>query len=526
MFRAGLQAWTAKYAKKSLAYLAYFGVLACFLNGCARSRPTPDTVTVLIESSPTNLDLRIGTDAQSEHIGSLIFDSLVRKDAHYDVQPWLAESWDHPDPLTYVFHLHPGVHFHNGALLTARDVKWTLDSMRNGTLITAKSGAFAKIDRIGASGQDTVLVTLKKPDPFLLWNLSDGAVGIVPYGSGKSFGQHPIGTGPYTFVSAEQDKDVILARNENSWQPMPPIERIRFNVVPDPITRALELQKGSADVASNSLSPDMVQALHAHSKLIIESAPGTVVNYITFNLRDPFLREARVRQAIAYAIDRPLIIHTLWRDQAHLADSLLPPGHWARADQMQNYRYDPGEANRILDAAGYKRTADGTRFHLQMKISTSDETTRLMALVLQQQLRKVGIALEVRSFEFATFYADITKGAFSLYALRWIGGNESPDIFRYAYATEALPPHGANRGHYYSPVVDAAIADAASATTEAQQRADYVRVQQALAEDLPSLNLWYLDTVVVHTPRLGNVRPSPSGDYDFLRTATLLSGRK
>lgn len=513
MFRNELQNCMRLAAPAILCLLA--------LAGCARSRPAPRTVTVLIESSPTNLDLRIGTDAQSEHIGSLIFDSLVRKDAHYNVQPWLAQSWEHPDPLTYIFHLRSGVHFHNGAVLTARDVKWTLDSMRNGTLITAKSGAFVKVDTINALDQNTLTVTLKKPDPFLLWNLSDGAIGIVPYGSGKSFGQHPVGTGPFQFVSAEQDKDVILERSNDSWQPLPPIERIRFNVVPDPITRALELQKGSADIATNSLSPDMIHALRRNSRLVIESAPGTVVNYLTFNLRDPLLRDARVRQAIAYAINRPLIIHTLWRDQAHLADSLLPPGHWARADQAQSYAYDPAEANRILDQAGYRRGPDGTRFHLQMKISTSDETTRLMALVLQQQLRTAGIALEVRSFEFATFYADITKGAFSLYALRWIGGNESPDIFRYAYTTEALPPHGANRGHYFNAAVDAAIADAAGATSEAQQRADYVRVQQILTQDLPSLNLWYLDSIIVHTPRVTNVHPSPSGDYDFLREATV-----
>jgi peptide/nickel transport system substrate-binding protein len=155
-----------------------------------------------------------------------------------------------------------------------------------------------------------------------------------------------------------------------------------------------------------------------------------------------------------------------------------------------------------------------------MKIST-DETTRLMALVLQQQLRQIGIALDVRSYEFATFYSDITKGAFSLYALRWIGGNESPDIFRYAYTTEALPPHGANRGHYYNAGVDAAIAHASLASDNAVQHADYMKVQQILAREVPSINLWYLDNLLVHTPRLRNPHVSPSGDYDFLRQATL-----
>ena len=156
-----------------------------------------------------------------------------------------------------------------------------------------------------------------------------------------------------------------------------------------------------------------------------------------------------------------------------------------------------------------------------MKISTSSNPTRLMALVVQQQLRAVGIALEVRSYEFATFYADITKGSFSMYALRWIGGNESPDIFRYGYTTETLPPRGANRGHYQNPALEAAIADARTATTRAAERADYVKVQQILADDGPTIYLWYQDNIIVHTHRLEHIESSPSGDYDFLKTATL-----
>ncbi len=507
------------YRPRLLLLLALVAA-AVTITGCHAAPPDPHTVTMLIESSPTNLDLRIGTDAQSEHIGSLIFDSLVRKDEHYNVQPWIATGWDHPDPLTWIFHIRPNVHFQDGRTLTAADVKWTLDSMHSGAIITAKSGAFNKVDHVDAPNPATCIVHLKQPDPFLLWNLSDGAIGIVPNGSGKDFWQHPVGTGPFRFVSQQQDRDVVLERSANSWQPLPPIERIHFAVVPDAITRALELQKGSADVAINALSPDMVVALRRNSHLVIDTSPGTIVNYLSFNMRDPFLKDVRVRQAIAHAINRPLIIHALWRDQARLADSLLPPGHWARTDDIERYPYDPTAANRLLDSAGYRRGKNGVRFHLQMKIST-DETTRLLALVLQQQFREIGIALDVRSYEFATFYSDITKGAFSLYGLRWIGGNESPDIYRYAYTTEALPPHGANRGHYFNAAVDAAIARASLASDTAEQRADYVKVQQIIAREVPSINLWYLDNVLVHVRRLHNAHVSPSGDYDFLRHATL-----
>jgi peptide/nickel transport system substrate-binding protein len=329
-----------------------------------------------------------------------------------------------------------------------------------------------------------------------------------------------VGSGPFRFVSQMQDDEVVLERNENSWQPAPAIARIRFAVVPDAITRALELEKGSADVCINCLTADMVYALSKRANLQVESGPGTNLNYISFNTQDSVLRDVRVRQAIAFAMNRPLIIRSLWRGRARLAESLLPPEHWAWTGEVEQYPYDPVHANALLDAAGWKRDKDGTRFRLAMKTST-DETSRLLALILQQQLRDIGIALEVRSSEFATFYADISKGAFQMYTLRWLGGNEDPDIFRYAYDSGMFPPHGANRGRYANPSLDTLIREGGMSGDQAQRRADYVKVQQILAAQLPSINLWYLDTVLVHTKRLANIQISSSGNFDFLRTATV-----
>jgi peptide/nickel transport system substrate-binding protein len=498
--------------------LAAFALLS--LTGCGDTHPSPQTVTMVIESSPTSLDPRIGVDVQSEHIGSLIFDSLVHKNAHFNLDPWLATSWETPDPLTYRFHLRTDVHFHNGKPLTATDVKYTLDSMRDGTVITAKAGALAHIDHVDAPDAATVVIHLKQPDAALLWNLSDGAIGIIPAGSGRDFAFHPIGSGPFRFVSQLQDDEVIIERNESSWQPRPAIARIRFAVVPDAITRALELEKGSADVCINCLTADMVSALAKRPNLEVESGPGTNLNYISFNTQDSVLRDLRVRQAIAYAMNRPLIISSLWRNRAQLAESLLPPQHWAWTGDVRQYPYDPAKANALLDAGGWKRANDGVRFHLTMKTST-DETSRLLAMILQQQLRDIGIALEVRSFEFATFYSDISKGAFQMYTLRWLGGNEDPDIFGYAYDSHRFPPRGANRGRYVNAVLDGLIKEAAMSSDQALRRADYVKVQQILAAELPSINLWYLDAVLVHTRRLENIQISSSGNFDFLRTATV-----
>jgi peptide/nickel transport system substrate-binding protein len=487
--------------------------------GCGR-KADPKTVTMLIESSPTNLDPRIGTDAQSEHIDPLIFDSLVRRNEHFGLDPWLAERWEAPDPTTLIFHLHKGVQFQDGRPLTSRDVKWTLDSILDGTVVTIKSGAYRNIASVEAPDPQTTVIHMKKADPALLWNLCDGAFGVVPYGSAREFWRHPIGSGPYRLVSQEMDKEVVLGRAASYWGAMPHIERIRFAVVPDATTQALELQKGSADVAVNALTPDMIYALKKNSSLVVEDGPGTRLNYIVFNLRDPALKDARVRLAIALAINRPLIIHSLYRDQARVAESLLPPQHWAWSGDTDKHPYDPAKANTLLDAAGYQRGADGIRFHLGMKTST-DETVRLLSVIVQQQLAQIGIALDLRSYEFATFYSDLTKGAFQMAPSRWIGGNEQPDIFHYAYSQASFPPHGSNRGFYANPTLDALLDDAAATSDQARQREDYAKVQQIAARDLPSINLWYLDTIVIHSRRLGNVHTSPSGNFEFLRDATM-----
>jgi peptide/nickel transport system substrate-binding protein len=156
-----------------------------------------------------------------------------------------------------------------------------------------------------------------------------------------------------------------------------------------------------------------------------------------------------------------------------------------------------------------------------MKTST-EENTRLLAAVLQQQLREVNIALDIRTFEFATFFSDVTKGAFQMYSLRWIGGNEDPDIFQYAFHSSKFAPHGANRSFYSNPRLDALIDQARKELDQKTRKQIYAEVQALLAHDLPYINLWYHDNVVVHTSRVQNLRLNPSGNYDFLKTAEIV----
>jgi peptide/nickel transport system substrate-binding protein len=514
--RASGPTWNG--ARLAATLLPILMELLFFSLGCS-GKPDPHTLVMIIESSPVNLDPRVGIDGQSERIDELLFDALLTRDEHLEVRPGLAERWETPNPLIYVFHLHSGVKFHNGQPLRSRDVKWTFDSLLSGKIRSPKASTYRFVDHIDAPDDLTVVFHLKEPWATLLWNLSEGAIGIVPYGSGDEMSRAPVGSGPFRFVSAEPDKDVVIGRNPDYWGPTAKVERVRFAVVPDTTTRALELRKGRADIAINAMTPDMVLALERESKLDVLRGPGTVLQYMGFNLRDPILKDVRVRQALAYAIDRGPILEYLWRGFAQPAASILPAQSWAYTTDVPQYEHDPARARRILDAAGYP-AVEGVRFHLTMKTST-DENTRLMVAVLQQQLRAVGIVLDIRTFEFATFYSDVTKGAFQLYSLRWIGGNEDPDIFEYAFDSAKFPPQGANRGYFADPRVDALVAQGRTELDPDTRKVVYTQIQRILGEELPSINLWYLDNVLVHTRRVTNLALNPSGNYDFLKTAEL-----
>jgi peptide/nickel transport system substrate-binding protein len=329
-----------------------------------------------------------------------------------------------------------------------------------------------------------------------------------------------VGSGPFQFVSEEQDKEVVVERNPSYWAGAPKIARVRFAVVPDAVTVALELEKGSVDIASNQITLDMVHALEARPGLKVETGPGSAVMYLEFNVAGGPLADVRVRQAIACAMDRAAMVDAVWRGKARLADTLLPVGHWAAAPdgELAQYPHDVSRAKSLLDASGIRPGKDGVRLKLEMKTS-QDETTRLLAEILQAQLADVGIELTLRASEFGTFYADVTSGRFEMYALRWIGSNEDPDIFRYAFGSDRTPPKGANRGHYSNARVDALLGAAAATTDESVRRGEYVEVQQILARELPAVPLWYPNNEVVHTTRVMGIAPRADGSFDFLRDA-------
>jgi peptide/nickel transport system substrate-binding protein len=497
-----------------------FLFLLTFLSSCTRSVSTePGVVNFLIESMPTNLDPRVGTDAQSQRLDSLIFSSLVELDNQRNVHGDLAEKWEIPDPLTYRFQLRPGVKFHDGRALTSADVKYTFESILDGSISSPKRGSYTGIQSIETPDAATVIFHLKEPNAGFLWSIARPAIGIVPAGCGPNFSSKLIGTGPFRFVSARQDDNVILERSPGYFGSTPKISRVRFRVVPEAVVRALELRKGTADLEVNSLAPDMIPVLRKQPELEITEQPGTNYAYVAFNFDDPVLGRREVRQALAYATNREEIIRYLLRGEARLAENPLPTNSWAYEPNVARYGFDPQKSEQLLDRAGLPRkpASGGARFKLTLKTST-EESSRLLGAVLQQQWSKVGVELELRPLEFATLYSDVTRGSFELYTLRWVGANNDPDFFEYIFSSKKMPPAGANRGHYRNPALDKLIDQARVEPSQEKRRGLFAELQKITAEDLPYLSLWFTDNICVHRNRISSVQLTPSGDYDFLRT--------
>ena len=468
-----------------------------------------------MESNPANLDPRFATDGNSQHLDGLLFDSLLERDAQMNLHGDIAETWETPDPVTYVFHLRRGVRFQDGRALTSADVKTTFEFMMNPANRSPKRGAFRLVSSIETPDDATVVFHLKEPYASFTTNLIRGAVGIVPENAGADFSRRPIGTGPFRFVSQSQDEEIVVERNTDYFRGAAQIARIRFRIVPDTITRALELRKGSADLEVSTLAPDMIPVLAAQPQLAVSQRPGTNFTYLGINLQDPILAHREVRQALAYATDREALIQYLLHGQARVAAGILPPNHWAYEPNVTHYSQDTARAEKLLDAAGFPRRQNGIRLHLTVKTST-DEQFRLIGAALQDQWRKAGIELELRPLELATLLSDAIKGNFQLNLLRWVGANNDPDIFEFVYSSKRFPPDGANRGHYRNARIDALTDQIRVEMDREKRKVLCSEAQKILADDLPYLPLWFTDAVSVHRRSLGDLALSPSGDFEFL----------
>jgi peptide/nickel transport system substrate-binding protein len=382
--------------------------------------------------------------------------------------------------------------------------------------VSGRKGAYRDLVSVDALNRYTVAFHLAAPSAAFPANLV--MMGILPEGAAATVAERPVGSGPYRFVELVRDDHTTLAAFDEYYQGPPANRGMVIKVVPDETMRGLELRKGDVDLVINDLSPDLVHELADEPGLTVVTAPGTDYAYLGLNLRDPLLSDVRVRHAIGYAIDTTEIVAHLRRGLARATTGLLPDLSWAVADDALRFTHDPARAQALLEEAGFPDPdGDGPepRIRLTLKTSTT-EAYRLQAAVLQAQMRHAGIALDLRSFEFATLFADIIRGNVQLYTLIYVGVAD-PDILRRVFHSSQVPPSGFNRGYYTNPEVDRLLDLATAALDDADRRRSYVEAQRLIARDAPAIPLWTRTNVAVAQADLTGVVLSPIGDFGFIR---------
>jgi peptide/nickel transport system substrate-binding protein len=504
---------------RSLGVVILMGVWA--LTACTSSPPTESRqlLRIALETAPQRLDPRYAVDAASQQVIQLLYNGLVRLDEQAQIVPDVAASWETPDPTTYVFHLRQNVTWHDGNRLTAADVHYTFTSLLDATKESPKRASFDKIQSIDVIDDDTIRFVLSEPfAPFL----THMTLALVPQpkdgATERDLDTHPVGTGPFRFDRSEPDVALHLLAYDAYFEGRPALDGVSLRILPDAMVRFFELQKGNIDFVQNALPPDLLTQLRSDDQFNVIQAPGTNFTYLGLNCQDEILKHVEVRQALAYAMDRQAVIRHVLSGLGTLADGILPAGHWAYEPKVPRYGYDPDRAAQLLDQAGFPDPdGDGPqpRFQLIYKTSQNEEGRRI-AEVLQEQLRQVGIAVEIRSFEWGTFFGDIRAGNFQLYALTWVGVTE-PDIFHYVFHSQSVPPAGANRGHYVNAQLDDLLEAGRRSTTLEDRRAWYRQAQTLIATELPYIPLWHRTNVVVLRSTFRGYRPTPSGDFSVIR---------
>ncbi|HET9711810.1 MAG TPA: ABC transporter substrate-binding protein [Pyrinomonadaceae bacterium] len=514
-------------------------VLICLLIFPFGCRRRSDAFVIALGDNIRTID-PIGSptvDAASERIRTLLFNTLVKKDEKFDYTGELASDIKRSDDgLTYTFTLRDGVKFHDERLLTSDDVKYTLDLVFSSNF--AKSASFYEgigadkrsyIKSIEAPDPRTIVVTLAKPWIGLLSNLVP--IAIIPKDSYESQKTHPLGTGPYKFIRYDNSQQVCDAEGfADYWEGALKIQNIRVRVIPDMNALQAELQSGRVDIAPmpTSLSPDAVKRLEQDPNLQVKAFQGSNVILLTFNTSSPPMDNVKVRQAIAYSIDRASLIKNLLLGYGKIAHSIIPEESWSYSPG-QTYSYDPAMAKRLLDEAGFRDPdGDGPRMRFDKpvvyKVSGSSIAGRQYAGVVQNYLKEVGIPAEIQTPEINTLLDEQRRGNFQIAYSQWVGGNQDPIFYKDLFATSEIPTEtrpSRNRSRYSNPELDALLDQAVNTFDRQKGKELYVKIQEIVSRDVPVFPWWYQSNIVIAKKNVGNIQVNASGDWGFVKNLTV-----
>ncbi len=484
--------------KNPLAFLILFLLALPLLIACQKSATPKQEIRFGIAQAPLNLDPRYATDAASERVNRLIYQPLVDFDTASKPAWVLASrdisSSDAINALDYKFTLQKQVNFHNGDALTAHDVKATYDSLLR-LKDSPHAAEFVNIDSIEVINDKTLIFKLKQADTHFISKL---IIGILPKSlieKPHDFSHSPVGSGPLKFESWQHDLKLIRTSDN---------QLITLQEVKDPTVRVLKLKKGEIDLIQGDLPPELVKHLQSMPSILVNTGLGANYSYLGLNMQDNLLKNLKVRQAITHAIDRQAIIDKVMVSNSRIASAILPPEHYTNVNkdgtnnQLAPYDYNPVLAKKLLIEAGVK-------LPLKLEYKTSTDAFRVrLAAIMQAQMAQAGIALEIKSLDWGTFFADVKAGNFQLYGLTWVG-IKTPEIYAKAFGSKYFPPNGFNRGRYLDAELDKLLA-----------AENWTAATQHIQAQLPYIPLWYEGQFTAVQKNIKNYVPKPDGNWDDL----------
>jgi peptide/nickel transport system substrate-binding protein len=473
----------------------------------------------------------LNSDSASSEITGYVYDGLVKYDKDIKVVGVLAESWQiSPDGLTIVFKLRRGVKWQDGKPFTARDCVFTYRFMTNPKTLTPYRGNWTPIKKVVAVDDYTLKVTMKKKyaKAIIIWMM-----GMLPRHLLKGqnprkspLARHPIGNGPFRFVSWKSDQQIVVAANKDYWEGRPYLDRVVTRIIPDMATMFMELKALNIDYMTLTPLQWRRQTNTAFFKKNFRKYKylAFMYTYLGFNLKSDLFRDRRVRQAIAYAVNTRQIIKGVLLGQGEPTAGPYKPGTWPYNTRLKPYPYDPARAARLLAAAGWKKGAggrlykNGRPFEFTLITNLGNESRKNTALIIQHQLKKVGITLKIRILEWTTFLKDfINPGRFQACLLGWTVPPD-PDSYNVWHSSSIDKKNRLNFINFRNAEVDRLLVEGRHTLDQAKRKKIYDRFQEILHQEVPYVFLYVPYSLVILNHRFKNIKPAPLGiGYNFIR---------
>ena len=438
-----------------------------------------------IAGEPDQLDPNKTSAYFSFEVLENVYDTLVEPDANLEMRPGLAESWNvSPDELTWTFHLRRGVTFHDGSPLTADDVVYTYRRIIDEELSNVDK--FSAVTEVRATNPSTVVIRLKQPTPNLLTNLGGFKGMAIVQRKNVESGQiatHPVGTGPFAFEGQKSGDSITLNANANYWGGAPKVSGVIFRFISEPSTAMSALQAGEIDW-TDSIPTQRVNQLRDDDSVNLAVTPSNDYWYLALNeARKPW-NDVRVRQAIAYGIDRDAIVAATSNGTAAQNQLAVPQGSFWYTD-YDKYDYDIEQARRLLEEA------NATPENLDMLVTNEYPETVTAAQIIADNLAPLGITVNIRTVDFATWLDEQNSGHFDMLMMGWLG-NIDPDDFYYA---QHHTNGSSNAQKYSNPEVDRLL-DAGRVETDQDARAGIYRRAATIIGDECSYIYLYNPSVI------------------------------